>query len=58
MDEGKALEDPETTYFDELKNRLDLILTLTEQGTSVADDSLASVYLGDNTRCLRADLPI
>ena len=30
--EGKALRDPESTYYDELKDRLELVLTFTEQG--------------------------
>lgn len=32
MKEGDALNNPETTYYDELKDRLELVLTLTEQG--------------------------
>ncbi|KAH9056853.1 hypothetical protein EDB87DRAFT_1675852 [Lactarius vividus] len=31
MKEGKALGDPESTYYDELKERLELVLTFTEQ---------------------------
>ncbi|TFY78462.1 hypothetical protein EWM64_g5550 [Hericium alpestre] len=31
MKEGKALDDPETTYYDEIMDRLDLVLTFTEQ---------------------------
>ncbi|KAH9171037.1 THO complex subunit 1 transcription elongation factor-domain-containing protein [Lactarius sanguifluus] len=31
MKEGKALRDPESTYYDELKERLELVLTFTEQ---------------------------
>ncbi|KAI0297614.1 THO complex subunit 1 transcription elongation factor-domain-containing protein [Multifurca ochricompacta] len=30
-EEGKALNDPDTTYYDELKDRLELVLTFTEQ---------------------------
>jgi len=32
MKEGKALSDPETTYYNELEDRLELALTFTEQG--------------------------
>jgi hypothetical protein len=32
MKEGDALNDPETNYYDKLKDRLELVLTLTEQG--------------------------
>jgi THO complex subunit 1 len=32
MKEGKALGDPDTTYYDELEDRLELVLTFTEQG--------------------------
>lgn len=32
MKEGKALSDPDTTYYDELEDRLELVLTFTEQG--------------------------
>ena len=32
LKEGKALSDPETTYYEELKARLELVLTFTEQG--------------------------
>lgn len=31
MKEGKALSDPDTTYYDELEDRLELVLTFTEQ---------------------------
>jgi hypothetical protein len=30
--EGKALNDPETKYYDDLRERLDLVLTFTEHG--------------------------
>jgi hypothetical protein len=30
--EGKALGDEETTYYDELRDKLDIILTFTEHG--------------------------
>jgi THO complex subunit 1 len=30
--EGKALKDPETKYYDVLRDRLDLVLTFTEHG--------------------------
>jgi THO complex subunit 1 len=32
MKEGNALNDPDTTYYDELEDRLELVLTFTEQG--------------------------
>jgi THO complex subunit 1 len=32
MKEGKALSDPDTTYYDELEDKLELVLTFTEQG--------------------------
>jgi hypothetical protein len=32
MKEGRALSDPDTTYYDELEDRLELVLTFTEQG--------------------------
>jgi hypothetical protein len=32
MKEGRALRDPDTTYYDELEDRLELVLTFTEQG--------------------------
>jgi THO complex subunit 1 len=32
MKEGKALSDPDTTYYDELEDQLELVLTFTEQG--------------------------
>src|SRR5712671_1018484 len=32
MKEGKALSDPDTTYYDELEDRLELVLTFTELG--------------------------
>ncbi len=32
MKEGKALSDPDTTYYSELEDRLELVLTFTEQG--------------------------
>jgi len=32
MKEGSALSDPDTTYYDELEDRLELVLTFTEQG--------------------------
>jgi len=31
MKEGRALSDPDTTYYDELEDRLELVLTFTEQ---------------------------
>ncbi|KAH9983882.1 hypothetical protein BJV77DRAFT_1062321 [Russula vinacea] len=31
MKEGKALSDPDTTYYDELEDKLELVLTFTEQ---------------------------
>lgn len=30
--EGKALKDPETKYYAELRDKLDLVLTFTENG--------------------------
>lgn len=41
MKEGKALSDPETAYYDELKDRLELVLTLTEQGARPSPTGLA-----------------
>jgi hypothetical protein len=41
MKEGKALGDPETTYYDELKDRLELVLTFTEQGACPPSTRLA-----------------
>lgn len=35
MKEGKALSDPDTTYYDELGDRLELVLTFTEQGAQL-----------------------
>ena len=32
MKEGPALSNPDTTYYDELEDRLELVLTFTEQG--------------------------
>ena len=32
MKEGSALNDPDTTYYEELEDRLELVLTFTEQG--------------------------
>jgi len=39
--EGNALNDPETTYYDELKDRLELVLTLAEQGAQPPLTNLA-----------------
>lgn len=41
MKEGDALNDPETTYYDELKDRLELVLTLAEQGARHPSTNLA-----------------
>ena len=41
MKEGDALNDTETTYYDELKDRLELVLTLSEQGAQLPPTDLA-----------------
>jgi hypothetical protein len=41
MKEGGALNDPDTTYYEELEDRLELVLTFTEQGALPPSTSLA-----------------
>lgn len=45
MKEGRALSDPDTTYYAELEDRLELVLTFTEQGVL----PFPSGYLPANT---------
>jgi hypothetical protein len=51
MKEGSALNDPDATYYDELGDRLELVLTFTEQGALPPLTSSALLFMPQG-RCL------
>ena len=58
MKEGKALSDPDTTYYDELEDKLELVLTFTEQGVQplllgyISADTLKQMSVNKHFRSL------
>lgn len=56
MREGKALKEEDVTYYDELKVRLDLVLTFTEQGELSCSRERYLTHIC--IRRLRTDIPI